>query len=88
MSALRSKLMIAGAIAALGTGSVATGVAQAKHGSDDPPRHEARDEHGGLRGKAMRHGRDDKAGDDRGGLRAKASRHGRDDAPGDDRGGR
>jgi hypothetical protein len=89
MSGFRNNLMLAGAVAAIGAGSLgAASVAQAKHGSDDPAGHNARDDHGGLRASASRHGADDRPGDDRGGRRARvrATRHGRDDAPGDDHG--
>jgi merozoite surface protein 4 len=95
MSAARNKLVLTGTIAALAFGSLgAAGVAQARHGADDPAGHNAGDDHGGraVRAHAARHGRDDRAGDDRGGLRARTARHGSDDGPGhdagDDHGGR
>jgi hypothetical protein len=70
MNALRNKLMLTGAVLAIGTGSLAA-PAMAKHGSDDPARHEARDDHGGQRAHAARHhhghrGHDDRPGDDHG----------------------
>jgi hypothetical protein len=82
MIALRTKLMLAGTIAALCAGLLGpVGVAQARHGSDDPVAHNAGDDHGGLRARA---------GDDRRSRRphARAARHGRDDRPGDDHGSR
>ena len=95
MSVARSRLVLAGTIAALAFGSAgAAGVAQARHGADDPPGHDAGDDHGGraVTAHAARHGRDDRGRDDRGGLRARAARHGHDDGPGhdagDDHGGR
>lgn len=92
MSAFRSKLILAGTIAALGAGSIGTvSVAQAKHGADDPVGHNARDDHGGLVARASKHGADDPAGDDRRSRRrvhARAARHGRDDRVADDRGGK
>jgi hypothetical protein len=85
MTALRNKLILAGAIAALGAGSLGpVGIAQAKHGADDPAGHDAGDDHGGRRA------------DDGVRVRARAhharhrhhhhARHGRDDRPGDDHG--
>jgi hypothetical protein len=50
------KLTMAAAIVAFGaatTGGV--GIAQAKHGADDPPQHNVRDDHGGSRVHAARH---------------------------------
>jgi hypothetical protein len=75
MSTLRSKVLLAGAIAALGTGSLGpVGIAQAKHGADDPAGHDVRGGHRGLHARAhahrARHGRDDRVSDDRGGARA------------------
>jgi hypothetical protein len=89
MSAARNKLVLAGAITALAFGSFgAAGVAQARHGADDPVGHDAGDDRGG----SARHRADDRPGDDRRRHRARAARHGRDDGPrhdaGDDRGGR
>jgi hypothetical protein len=85
MSTLRSKVLLAGAIAALGAGSLGSvGIAQAKHGADDPAGHDVRDDHGGRRVRVhahvARHGRDDRVSDDRRG-------NGTDDRAGDDRGG-
>ena len=82
MTVLRNKMILAGAIAALGAGTLGPiGVAQAKHGSDDPPSHDARDDHGGRHAHSARHH-----------VRARHHHgrhgHGRDDRPGDDHGGR
>jgi hypothetical protein len=105
MSGARSKLVLAGTIAVLAFGSFgAAGVAQARHGADDPAGHNAGDDRGGsgghgaddkpggVRARAARHGRDDRGGDDNRRHRARAARHGRDDGPrhdaGDDHGGR
>ena len=86
MTTLRNKLVLAGAIAALGAGSLGpVGIAQAKHGADDPAGHDAGDDHGGRRA------------DDGARVRVRAhharhrhhhhhGRHGRDDRPGDDHG--
>ena len=84
MSGAGSKLVLAGTIAALGFGSFGVaGVAQARHGADDPAGHDVGDDHGS----SARHGRDDGRR-----HRARAARHGRDDGPrhdaGDDHGGR
>lgn len=89
MSGAGSKLVLAGTIAALGFGSFGVaGVAQARHGADDPVRHDAGDDHGS----SARRGADDKPGDDRRRHGARAAGHGRDDGPrhdaGDDHGGR
>jgi hypothetical protein len=45
---LTKQLATVAAVAAFGIGSAgAVGVAQARHGSDDPPSHDVRDDHGG-----------------------------------------
>jgi hypothetical protein len=45
---MKRKLTVAAAILAFGAGTAGSaGIAQAKHGSDDPPRHDVRDDHGG-----------------------------------------
>jgi hypothetical protein len=50
------KLTVAAAILAFGAGSAGgVGIAQAKHGSDDPAHHNVRDDHGGAREHAARH---------------------------------
>jgi merozoite surface protein 4 len=95
MSTRRNTLVALGSVVALALGT--GGVAQAKHGADDPAGHNAGDDHGGLVAKAARHGADDGPGDDRGGRRHRArhahhARHGADDGPrhdaNDDHGGR
>ena len=66
MSTLRRKVLLAGAIAALGAGSLGpVGIAQAKHGADDPAGHHAARH---VRGHAHtnRHGRDDRVAGDHG----------------------
>jgi hypothetical protein len=55
---MKRRLTVAAAILAFGAGTAGgVGVAQAKHGSDDPPRHDARDDHGGRHAHAARHHR-------------------------------
>jgi hypothetical protein len=81
---LTKKLLTAAAMVAFAAGSAGgVGIAQAKHGSDDPPSHDVRDDHGAARHHAHaahhrrhaesrhhhRHGGDDRPGDDRGGDR-------------------
>lgn len=65
------------AVAAIGLGG-GVPVAMARHGADDPPGHNAGDDHGGARhhARAARHRADDPPGDDHGGR----GRHG-DDGP-------
>ena len=71
----RSILAVA-AISMLATAGVAP-VAMARHGADDPPGHNAGDDHGGKRVvRVASRGADDPPGDDRGGRR-----HGLDDGP-------
>jgi hypothetical protein len=83
MDLLRKKTVLLASTAALALGTFgATGIAQARHGADDPVTHDARDDHGGHhRAHAARHGADDavahhrhgrhhrERGDDRGGDR-------------------
>ena len=82
---MRRKLTVAAAILAFGAGSAGgVGIAQAKHGSDDPVTHDVRDDHGGARAHVARH---------HGRLHRhhrleRERRHGADDGPGDDRGAR
>jgi hypothetical protein len=81
---MRNKLLLAGVIAALGAGSLGpVGIAQAKHGADDPPSHDARDDHGRHHARHHHRGHHHHS-------RAHHARHGhgRDDRPGDDHGGR
>jgi hypothetical protein len=53
---MRKQLTVAAAILAFGAGTAGgVGVAQAKHGSDDPPNHDVRDDHGGARAHQARH---------------------------------
>ena len=70
MRPTRSMLAVA-AISLIAGGSIAP-VAAARQGADDPPAHNARDDHGGkrIRAKAARHGADDRPGDDRRGRGA------------------
>ena len=78
---MKRKLTVAAAILAFGAGTAGgAGVAQAKHGSDDPPKHDARDDNGGARhqARAARHRHHAEA--------RHHHRRGADDRPGDDRG--
>jgi hypothetical protein len=50
------KLIVAAATLAFGAGTAGgVGVAQAKHGSDDPAAHHVRDDHGHARHQERRH---------------------------------
>jgi hypothetical protein len=52
---MKQKLTIAAAILAFGAGTAGSvGIAQAKHGADDPPGHVVRDDHGGRHVHAAR----------------------------------
>ncbi len=63
MNSIRNKLLLAGTIVALGAGSLSTaGIAQASHGSDDPARHDVRDDHGVRHAHHARAARDDRGG--------------------------
>lgn len=98
MNPLRNRAALLAAAAALALGSAGmVGVAQARHGQDDPVGHDAGDDHGGHHGQAARHrANDSRRGDARRGRhqrdRAGAARQGADDPAGhdagDDHGGR
>jgi hypothetical protein len=55
-SRMTRKLTMAAAIVAFGAATIGgVGIAQAKHGADDPPQHNVRDDHGGSRVHTARH---------------------------------
>jgi hypothetical protein len=71
------RILTLGAVAAMAVGGGVAPTAFARHGADDPPGHDAGDDHGGQRVKprahTSRHGADDRPGH---------RRHGADDGPG------